>query len=91
MIRKTIDCLIAAVCIRNGAEFFHKDVDFSFIAQVTFPECVSDSLDIVLTVWQTTRPRVEEQLASVTTTEAIIIQKTEHAEWAKNGGRLVGC
>ncbi len=34
-IRKTIDCLIAAVCISNDLELFHKDSDFDCIAKVT--------------------------------------------------------
>ena len=35
IIRKTIDCLIAALCIEEGAEVFHNDKDFDRIAQVT--------------------------------------------------------
>ncbi len=35
-IRKTIDCLIAAVCLANDVALFHKDADFTLIAQV-FP------------------------------------------------------
>lgn len=34
-IRKTIDCLIAAVCIANEVELFHKDSDFNRIARAT--------------------------------------------------------
>jgi len=34
-VRKTIDCLIAAVCLTNQVELFHKDADFSGIARVT--------------------------------------------------------
>lgn len=34
-VRKTIDCLIAAVCITNEVELLHKDSDFSLIARVT--------------------------------------------------------
>jgi predicted nucleic acid-binding protein len=34
-VRKTIDCLIAAVCITNEVELFHKDSDFDHIARVT--------------------------------------------------------
>ena len=33
-IRKTIDCLIAALCIAEAVELFHKDTDFNAIAQV---------------------------------------------------------
>ena len=34
-VRKTIDCLIAAVCITNEVELLHKDSDFALIARVT--------------------------------------------------------
>jgi predicted nucleic acid-binding protein len=34
-VRKTIDCLIAAVCITNEVELFHKDSGFALIARVT--------------------------------------------------------
>jgi predicted nucleic acid-binding protein len=33
-IRKTIDCLIAALCIEEDVELFHKDADFDAIARV---------------------------------------------------------
>jgi predicted nucleic acid-binding protein len=33
-VRKTIDCLIAALCIEEGVELFHKDADFNAIARV---------------------------------------------------------
>lgn len=33
--RKVNDCLIAAVALRHGAEFWHKDADFEAIAVVT--------------------------------------------------------
>jgi predicted nucleic acid-binding protein len=33
-VRKTIDCLIAAVCIEEDVELFHKDADFDAIAHV---------------------------------------------------------
>ncbi|PWB44492.1 MAG: PIN domain nuclease [Candidatus Methylomirabilota bacterium] len=33
-VRKTIDCLIAALCIEEGVELFHKDADFDAIARV---------------------------------------------------------
>jgi predicted nucleic acid-binding protein len=33
-VRKTIDCLIAALCIEADVELFHKDSDFDAIAQV---------------------------------------------------------
>lgn len=32
--RKTIDCLIAALCIEEDVELFHKDADFDAIARV---------------------------------------------------------
>jgi hypothetical protein len=31
-VRKTIDCLIAALCIEENVELFHKDADFDAIA-----------------------------------------------------------
>ncbi len=33
-VRKTIDCLIAALCIEADVELFHKDSDFDAIARV---------------------------------------------------------
>jgi predicted nucleic acid-binding protein len=33
-VRKTIDCLIAALCIEEDVELFHKDSDFDAIAHV---------------------------------------------------------
>jgi predicted nucleic acid-binding protein len=33
-VRKTIDCLIAALCIAENVELFHHDVDFDAIARV---------------------------------------------------------
>jgi len=33
-VRKTIDCLIAALCIAEDVELFHKDADFDAIARV---------------------------------------------------------
>jgi predicted nucleic acid-binding protein len=33
-VRKTIDCLIAALCIEEDVELFHKDADFDTIAHV---------------------------------------------------------
>jgi predicted nucleic acid-binding protein len=33
-VRKTIDCLIAALCIDEDVELFHKDSDFDAIARV---------------------------------------------------------
>jgi len=34
-IRKTADCLIAALCLEAGAELYHNDRDFEAIAQAT--------------------------------------------------------
>ncbi|MBI2691403.1 MAG: PIN domain nuclease [Solirubrobacterales bacterium] len=34
-VRKTIDCLIAAVCVSADAELLHKDVDFDRLADVS--------------------------------------------------------
>lgn len=34
-VRKTIDCLIAAVCVRSEADLLHKDVDFDRLAEVS--------------------------------------------------------
>lgn len=33
-IRKTIDCLIASTCLNAGAELYHNDRDYEFIARV---------------------------------------------------------
>lgn len=33
-VRKTIDCLIAALCIEEDIELFHKDADFDAIARI---------------------------------------------------------
>jgi predicted nucleic acid-binding protein len=30
-IRKTVDCIIAAICIENGLTLLHKDIDFDII------------------------------------------------------------
>jgi predicted nucleic acid-binding protein len=34
-IRRTTDCLIAAVCVREGVSLLHSDVDFDRLATVT--------------------------------------------------------
>lgn len=34
-VRKTIDCIIAAICIENKLTLLHKDSDFDFIAACT--------------------------------------------------------
>lgn len=34
-IRKTLDCLIAAPCVRTGAPLLHRDVDFDRLASCT--------------------------------------------------------
>ena len=31
-VRKTVDCIIAAICMENGLTLFHKDSDFARIA-----------------------------------------------------------
>jgi hypothetical protein len=42
-IRKTVDCIIAAVCIENDAAILHKDADFDAIAQCTGLQIVNAS------------------------------------------------
>jgi predicted nucleic acid-binding protein len=39
-IRRTADCLIAAVCVRDGRPLLHNDVDFDHIAVVSALEVV---------------------------------------------------
>lgn len=34
-VRKTVDCVIAAICLENGVELFHGDRDFEVIALET--------------------------------------------------------
>jgi predicted nucleic acid-binding protein len=34
-VRKTVDCIIAAICLENGFAIFHKDRDFDQIAACT--------------------------------------------------------
>lgn len=34
-IRKTLDCLIAAPCVRTGAPILHADADFDRLAECT--------------------------------------------------------
>ncbi|GMT48451.1 MAG: ribonuclease VapC [bacterium] len=34
-VRKTVDCIIAAICLENGLILFHKDRDFDFIEECT--------------------------------------------------------
>ena len=41
-VRKTIDCLIAALCIEEDVELFHKDADFDAIARVALYESIAD-------------------------------------------------
>ncbi len=38
-VRKTVDCIIAAICIENDLTLLHKDSDFSVIAQCSMLEC----------------------------------------------------
>ena len=34
-VRKTVDCIIAAICIENDLALLHKDADFDFIEECT--------------------------------------------------------
>ena len=34
-VRRTVDCIIAAICIENGLTLLHKDSDFELIAECT--------------------------------------------------------
>ena len=34
-VRKTVDCIIAAICMENGLTIFHKDSDFEHIGAFT--------------------------------------------------------
>ncbi len=34
-VRKTVDCIIAAICLENGLAFLHKDSDFDIIKECT--------------------------------------------------------
>lgn len=34
-IRRSVDCLIAATCLENGAEIYHNDRDFDALARVS--------------------------------------------------------
>ena len=38
-VRKTVDCIIAAICIENDLVLFHKDSDFDSIEACTTLEC----------------------------------------------------
>ena len=38
-VRKTVDCLIATVCIEHGLTLLHRDSDFDFIAKCTRLAC----------------------------------------------------
>jgi len=38
-VRKTIDCIIAAICIENGLTLLHKDKDFDLIEACTSLKC----------------------------------------------------
>lgn len=42
-VRKLIDCLIAAVAMRAGAELLHADVDFAVLERHTELRCYADS------------------------------------------------
>jgi len=43
-IRKSIDCMIAAVCIEHDCQFLHNDRDFTFIAD-SFPLHIINDID----------------------------------------------
>ena len=43
-IRKSIDCMIAAVCIKHDSQLLHNDRDFIFIAD-SFPIQILDDID----------------------------------------------
>ena len=38
--RKTVDCIIAAICIENGAALLHNDADFHRIEECSQLKCV---------------------------------------------------
>ncbi|MBI4666340.1 MAG: PIN domain nuclease [Nitrospinae bacterium] len=38
-VRKTIDCIIAAICMENNLALFHKDSDFDFIKACAGLKC----------------------------------------------------
>ncbi len=38
-VRKTVDCIIAAICIENGLTLLHKDSDFDIIGTCTGLKC----------------------------------------------------
>jgi len=38
-VRKTIDCIIAAICMENGLTLLHRDSDFELIAACTGLKC----------------------------------------------------
>ena len=39
-VRKTVDCIIAAVCLENDLTLLHKDADFDHIAECSELECL---------------------------------------------------
>ncbi len=39
-VRKTVDCIIAAICIENDLTLLHKDADFDFIEECTALKCL---------------------------------------------------
>lgn len=43
-VRKTVDCLIAAVCLEHGLPLLHKDRDFDRIAACTGLKCFRDKV-----------------------------------------------
>jgi hypothetical protein len=34
-VRRSVDCLIAAICLESGAEIYHNDRDFDALASVS--------------------------------------------------------
>lgn len=42
-VRKTVDCIISAICIENNLTLFHKDKDFEQIASVAPLKCYNAS------------------------------------------------
>jgi predicted nucleic acid-binding protein len=39
-VRKTVDCIIAAICLENNCTLFHKDSDFDLIEACTSLRCL---------------------------------------------------
>ncbi len=43
-IRKTIDCMIAAICLEHNSQLLHNDRDFAFVAD-SFPLQIANDID----------------------------------------------